>query len=440
MRIPNVSTKSCLIAICCTAMGSLASPAHAVSSAELYTSASFPYGRFEARVKLAGGDGVVGSYFLWKDLSEMSDVFWNELDIETVWSDCEMFSNALYGLPEANHTQSHGTAGSWCTEFHTYAYEWTPDYVAWFIDGVEVRRETGEDSTAFRDNADAMQLHFNVWPGDSTFGGNFSPDILPLFEYINWVQYSSWADGEFTPEWREDFGGDSLPEGWLTGTWGSPKGLSTHSPENVAFIGGYAVLSMTADDATGSTGAAPMDPEGPGPIAEPEPDVPVDQTPDVPAEPGDTPVDPATDPAPDTGTPAEPPGEPAPEATTPPGETPPGETPSGETPSGETPPAATPGAATPALPGAPAATPALPGAPAGPAPDVGTPNDTTTATPQAGMPGAAPATGDTAPVMMESGSDGGCRVSGGATSSHWPWVGVLVGLCAGWVRRRRTRA
>lgn len=270
--MPVVSIRAPFLSFCCAlALASVAAPAHAVSSAELYTTASYPYGRFEARVQFAGGDGVVGSFFLWKDGSEQDGVFWNELDLETVWANCELFTNALYGNPEMVHSESSGTAGNWCGSFHTYTYEWTPDYIAWFVDGTELRRETGEDAAAFRDNVPAgMQIHFNVWPGDSTFGGNFSPAILPLHQYVNWVQYYSYADGAFNLEWREDFGGDTLPEGWATGDWGSPKGLSTHSAANVAFIDGYAVLSMTADDATGSMGAAPMDPEGGGPPVEPE--------------------------------------------------------------------------------------------------------------------------------------------------------------------------
>lgn len=247
---------------------SVSTAAGATSGAELYTSESYSYGRFEARVQFAGGDGVVSSYFLWKSGSEMSEVFWNELDLETVWADCELKTNALYGLPEKNNTDSSGSDGGWCTGFHTYAFEWTPDYVAWSVDGTELRRETGADSTAFRDNAsaDGMQIHFNVWPGDSTFGGNFTEAILPVHEYINWVQYSSYADGEFTLEWREDFAGNALPDGWETGSWDSPKGLSTHMPENVSFVDGYAIISLTTDAALGPAGAAPMDPEGGGPV------------------------------------------------------------------------------------------------------------------------------------------------------------------------------
>src|SRR6185503_2535661 len=93
------------------------------------------------------------------------------------------------------------------------------------------------------------------WPGDPSFGGTLDPSILPVHQLVDWVQFSSYADGVFTLAWREDFDAATLPTGWLTGDWDSPKALSTHAPANVNFLSSCAVLSLTADDATGSTGA-----------------------------------------------------------------------------------------------------------------------------------------------------------------------------------------
>ena len=56
--------------------------AFAVKSAELFTAASYGYGRFEARMRFAAGDGVVSSFFLWKGGSEIPGTFWNELDMD----------------------------------------------------------------------------------------------------------------------------------------------------------------------------------------------------------------------------------------------------------------------------------------------------------------------------------------------------------------------
>ncbi|MFZ5895501.1 MAG: family 16 glycosylhydrolase [Myxococcota bacterium] len=232
----------------------------AVRSAELYTSESYGYGRVEARVRFAPGDGVVSSFFLWKDGSEKAGVFWNELDFEKLGLDCHLETNAFYGKPGAVHSQRHTPSADLCGAFHTYTYEWTPDSIAWFLDGVELRRETGATAAAYAENASTpgMQIRFNVWPGDASFGGNFSPSILPVHEYVDWVQFSSYADGAFTLQWRDDFDTDTLASRWLTGSWGSPKNLSTHDAQNVNIVDGYAVLSLTTDDAVGPGGAMPQ--------------------------------------------------------------------------------------------------------------------------------------------------------------------------------------
>jgi endo-1,3-1,4-beta-glycanase ExoK len=229
--------------------------ASAVTSGELYTSAGYGYGRFEARLRFAAGDGVVSSFFLWKDGSEVSGTYWNELDFEKVGADCHVETNAIHGNPAANHSQSHPALVNPCTTYHTYAYEWTPDAIVWLVDGTEIRRETGATATAYAQNATAMQLRFNVWPGDATFGGNFSPSILPVHQYVDWVQYSAYENGAFTVKWREDFASASLPSGWLTASWGSPKNLSTHDARNVNILDGHLTISLTADNATGPNGA-----------------------------------------------------------------------------------------------------------------------------------------------------------------------------------------
>jgi len=235
--------------------------AWAVASAELSTTQSYPYGRFEARIRFAPGDGIVSSFFLWKNGSEQLGAFWKELDFEKVAADCHMTTNARFGNPSANHSQTNTLNVDICGSYHDYRFEWTPTYIAWSVDGQEFRRDTGANATAFSQNATAgMQFHFNVWPGNSTFGGNFNASILPVHEYISWVQYSSFANGTFTPVWKEEFDAGTLPSGWVLGNFASPFNLSTHSPADVAFVSGIAVLSVTADNATGAPGVPPPDP------------------------------------------------------------------------------------------------------------------------------------------------------------------------------------
>jgi endo-1,3-1,4-beta-glycanase ExoK len=246
-----------------------AADAGAVASAELLQNQTYTYGRFEARLRFAAGDGVISSFFLWKPGSEMAGTYWNELDFEKLGADCHLQTNPLYGLPMADHHEIATLSADLCGEYHTYAFEWTPSYIAYLVDGVEVRRDTGDTAAAFVENAaSGMQIHLNIWPGDASFGGNFDPAVLPVQEYISWVQYSSFANDTFNFQWREEFDGGTLPSGWATGNWASPKNLSMHQPANATFTSGFAVLSLTADDATGFAGAPPSDPAiggAPGP-------------------------------------------------------------------------------------------------------------------------------------------------------------------------------
>ena len=259
MSKPLVAILLPILSILC-----FASSAGAVTSAELIRTEPLRYGKFEARLQFAGGGGVIGSFFMWKDGSEMSDIYWNELDFETLDAACELQTNSIYGLPQtSSEGKDYGLTGL-CEGYHTYAYEWTPEYIAWVVDGEEIRRDTGAAATAYAENApDGMQMRFNAWPGDASFGGVFDPSILPVYEFISWAQYSEYTPGagddgsDFTLSWREEF--DSMPAGWSTGSWESPKGQSTHSPTNVVFVDGIAVLAITADDATGYVGTPPSD-------------------------------------------------------------------------------------------------------------------------------------------------------------------------------------
>jgi len=197
---------------------------------------------------------------LWKPGSEMTGTFWNELDFEKLGADCHLQTNPLYGLPVVDHHEIETIQADLCGGYHTYAFEWTPTYISYLVDGVEVRRDGQDVATAFAQNAaSGMQMHLNIWPGDASFGGNFDAATLPVQQYISWVQYSSFDNGNFSLEWREDFTAGALPSGWAVGNWSSPKNYSLHTAANVTFKSDMAVLSLTADDATGFAGEPPSD-------------------------------------------------------------------------------------------------------------------------------------------------------------------------------------
>jgi endo-1,3-1,4-beta-glycanase ExoK len=237
--------------------------AAAVQDAELYRTQPYFYGRFEARVRFAPGEGVVSSFFLWKDGSS-STTTWNELDFEKFTGACKLQTNIWTGQGTQS-AQIQTPSFNVCSDYHTYTIEWTPDYISWAIDGAQIRKVTGASVAEYTQNASqGMSMHFNVWVGNSSFGGTLDPSILPVQQYISWVQYASYSDGAFQPQWREEFDGTTLPTGFATGNWASVYNLSTHNPANVNFVDGIAVLSMTSDTATGYSGTPPADTGGDG--------------------------------------------------------------------------------------------------------------------------------------------------------------------------------
>ena len=239
--------------------------ASAVQSAEFYRTEAYFYGRFEARIRFAPGEGVVSSFFLWKDgSSDAGSTSWNELDYEKINSTCKLQTNIWTGKSTQSAMINTPTFNI-CNDYHTYAFEWTPDYISWLIDGMEIRKVTGAMVNDYTQNASkGMSMHFNVWAGNSTFGGTLNPSTLPVQQFISWAQYSSYSNGSFQMQWREDFDGSAMPDKWGAADWASPYMLSTHNPSNVTFSNGIAVLSMTADNATGLPGTPPADPMGGG--------------------------------------------------------------------------------------------------------------------------------------------------------------------------------
>jgi len=106
--------------------------------AELRTREAYTYGRFEVHLKSAQREGMLSSFFTYHD----GGGSWNEIDIEILgrYTDDVQFNTITPG--QTNHLRHQPTPFNPHLDFHTYAFEWTPEYVAWFIDGVEVYRQT----------------------------------------------------------------------------------------------------------------------------------------------------------------------------------------------------------------------------------------------------------------------------------------------------------
>ncbi|WP_437283507.1 family 16 glycosylhydrolase [Sorangium sp. So ce375] len=231
--------------------------------AELYSAQGYLHGRFEMRMRMARGSGILSTFFTYKNGSEMSGAFWEEIDIEVFGKDNARSwqSNIITGMGTRTTSEKVHDAGvSLADGYHTYALEWTPDYVAWSIDGREIKRSTGAQVTALKN---PQSLRFNTWSSDATeWVGAFDDSALPQRQFVNWIKYYRYNNGAFELAWQDDF--NSLDSArWSKADWTFDGNRVDFDPQNVTVKDGTLVLSLTREGQTGFTGDVPRD-EDPG--------------------------------------------------------------------------------------------------------------------------------------------------------------------------------
>ncbi|MEW5925526.1 MAG: family 16 glycosylhydrolase, partial [Candidatus Zixiibacteriota bacterium] len=216
--------------------------------AEYRTKESFIYGRFEARYKPPIGDGFLASFFTYHEIT--SSTAWNEIDFEILGRYDHDVQVTSIGPGQKIRNSHQWVEFNTHDDFHNYAFEWTPDYIAWFVDGIEVYRQTQSHVAQFKYG---QKIMMNIWPPSwAPWAGVLDDRMLPVFAYYDWVSYASYTpgagncgtDNNFTLLWKDEF--DSWDqERWekATHTWAGNN--SDFMPENAVFANGCLILCLT---------------------------------------------------------------------------------------------------------------------------------------------------------------------------------------------------
>jgi len=226
--------------------------------AEVYTIASVLYGRMEMRMRMARGSGLISTFFTYKLGSEVAGTAWEETDIEALGkNDAKSWqSNLITGNPRMTSEQLYTAQSSLADGYHTYTIEWTPDYVSWSFDGTMVRKTEGGQASNL---INAATLRFNAWASSSSgWAGALDDAALPAYQFVNWIKYYRYENGEFVLDWTDDF--DSFDKTrWSTASWTFDGNLVDFDPANAIIQDGTLILAITKEDATGFTGTVPVD-------------------------------------------------------------------------------------------------------------------------------------------------------------------------------------
>ncbi len=230
--------------------------------AEYRTIESYQYGRFEVNMKSALGSGVVSSFFTINDywaegLSGTEN--WREIDFEALGQYTNKFQTNIITAYETHHEELHTLLYNPHVGFHTYAFEWTPEYIDFFIDGQLIRHDENNYVNTL-DNSQKIMM--NIWqPIWEDWVGPFNENNLPIYAFYDWVKYYSYTpgsgnhgtDNNFSIEWTDDFTYfDESRWQKATHTWSANNAQFVQ--ENAVIQSGYLILCLTDNITSGYSG------------------------------------------------------------------------------------------------------------------------------------------------------------------------------------------
>lgn len=132
------------------------------SGAEFRSKGFYGFGLYEVEMKAIKNDGVVSSFFTYTGPSDNNP--WDEIDIEFLGKDTTKVQFNYYTDGKGGHEHMHELGFDASEDFHKYAFDWQPDKITWYVDGVEVySAEKNLPSTP-------SKIMMNVWPGTGVDG------------------------------------------------------------------------------------------------------------------------------------------------------------------------------------------------------------------------------------------------------------------------------
>lgn len=164
----------------------------------------FRYGRYESRIKAPtvqpGNVDINGSYvatmFTYRDGKFRN---WREIDIE-ILGDGQIFTNVLKAENTTYYRADIAAGDSQLppfnarADYHTYAFEWLPDSIKWFVDDVEIRNFTKSGNVSVSTLSQKILMSMWLWIDDGwIFGGpDGANNKYPLKVEYDWFRYYKW--------------------------------------------------------------------------------------------------------------------------------------------------------------------------------------------------------------------------------------------------------
>lgn len=153
----------------------------------------FKYGRLEARIKGPVGPGTWGAFWmLGADIDTRIWPWCGEIDVtELVGKSPNMAYGYLHGLLSGGFGGRGTTVdmpNGFANEYHTYAVDWLPDSIDWYVDGVLFGSQQKKDKDWVFDHE--FYLVVNLAMGGN-LGGAIEPGLKQASMSFDWIRFST---------------------------------------------------------------------------------------------------------------------------------------------------------------------------------------------------------------------------------------------------------
>ena len=152
----------------------------------------FKYGRIEARIKGPVGAGTWGAFWmLGADIDDRRWPWCGEIDVtELLGKTPTTVYGYLHGLisDAAGRGATLEMPGGFSNEYHTYAIDWLPDQIDWYVDGVLLGSQQKLDKDWVFDHE--FYLIMNLAMGGN-FGGAIDASLTQAEMSFDWIRFST---------------------------------------------------------------------------------------------------------------------------------------------------------------------------------------------------------------------------------------------------------
>jgi len=186
------------------------------------------FGRFEARLRIPRGQGLWPAFWMLGD--NIGSVGWpnsGEIDImENIGREPNTVHGSLHGPGYSGGnplTGQFGIGSAFADAFHTFAVDWGPTFVTWYVDGVAYQTKTSSQTNGNPWVFDhPFFLILNVAVGGTWPGSPNASTVFPQTMAIDYVRAYAWTDG----------GGGGGRVGQITGIGGKCVDISGSGTAN----------------------------------------------------------------------------------------------------------------------------------------------------------------------------------------------------------------